>query len=176
MCGIIAAFNTEGKAVNDFIINQYENQYSRGEEGFGIIRINEKGKVHLDRACEPTKFMMDLYTKKSKMIIAHHRFPTSTDNLIDQTHPMSISNPILDYDYLIIHNGVVRNDDELREKHLKLGFEYQTEYREVYGYSVNPTYTTKFNDSEAIAIELALFIEGKSAAIETEGSAALIAL
>lgn len=172
MCGIIAAFS-KSMEVNDFIIDQYENQYSRGEEGFGIIRIDGKKNVELDRACEPTKFMMDLYVKRSKMIIAHHRYPTSTDNQLDQTHPMALSNELLDYDYLIIHNGVVSNDDELREKHLKLGFKYTTEYQEQFGYD---TIRTKFNDSEAIAIEMALFIEGKSKAIETENSAALIAL
>ena len=175
MCGLIAAFNAEGKSVNDYIINQYENQYSRGEKGFGIIRINEKGKVNIDIACEPAKFMMDLYTKKSKMMIVHHRYPTSTDNELDQTHPMVVSNPLLDFDYLVIHNGVITNDDELREKHLKFGFKYTTEYEETYGY--NNTYNKiKFNDSEGIAIELALFIEGKSSAIEVDNSAAVIAL
>ena len=44
MCGIIAEFNKKNIKANDFIVNQYEEQYSRGQKGFGIIRIDKKGK------------------------------------------------------------------------------------------------------------------------------------
>lgn len=179
MCGLTAAFNTkkEGKKtnknnVNDIIINQFQNQCSRGQKGFGIIRIN-KGKIEVDRACETTKFLMDLYLKPSQMIIAHHRTPTSTDNLIDQTHPMWISNNVLDHDYLVVHNGVISNDDDLRLKHIELGFKYQTEYTEI---AYNDQKSQVWNDSEAIAIELALFIEKKISAIGIDNAAAFIVL
>jgi len=46
------------------------------------------------------------------MIIAHHRYPTSTKNLINQTHPIQVSNELLEHDYLVIHNGVITNDAE----------------------------------------------------------------
>jgi len=176
MCGIIASFNTKEKIekVNDFIIDQYQNQYLRGQKGFGIIRINKKGKIEIDRSCEPTKFLLDLYLKESSMIIAHHRTPTSTENKLDQTHPMFISNKILSHDYLIVHNGIINNDDKLRDKHIELGFTYQTECYETWGYS--QTKNLKWNDSEAIAIELALFIEEKIPAMEIDNTAAFIVL
>lgn len=177
MCGLIAAFETaqnkkKAGIVNEFIVNQFEDQSTRGTRGFGIIRIDNKRKIEIDRACETTKFLVDLYLKPSSMIIAHHRTPTSTDNMMDQTHPMFISNDLLDYDYLIVHNGMVTNDKELRLKHLELGFKYKTEYTEV-------AYTKEeqvWNDSESIAIELALFIEKRTSAIGLDNYAALIAL
>lgn len=178
MCGILGAFNTKIKNkpvedVNDFIINQFENQHARGQKGFGIIRINEKQNIEIDRSCETTKFLLDLYLKKSKMIIAHHRTPTSTENLLGQTHPMSISNDILEFDYEIIHNGMISNTDDLYKKHKELGFTYKTEMFE-YGYG--DSIRTKWNDSESIAVELALFIEKKTSAIGTDNNAAFIVL
>jgi len=184
MCGLLAAFNTPKKdkkgklttpePVNEFIINQYQNQISRGQKGFGIIRINDKGKVEVDRACEGTKFLLDLYLKKSKMIIAHHRTPTSTDNQTDQTHPIVVDNKLLKFKYLVIHNGIITNDTELKAKHEKLGFVYTTAYEDTYLHSAYSK--IKFNDSEALAIELALFIENKTKLIENSNSAAFIVL
>lgn len=185
MCGIIAAFSTTVKngkknetnafKVNDMIVNQYQDQFERGQRGFGIIRIDKKKKIELDRACEPTKFLLDLYMKPSEMIIAHHRTPTSTDNKIDQTHPMFVSNKSLQYDYYVVHNGMISNDTELYDKHIELGFKYTTEYSEDYGYQGSYK-KKKFNDSEALAIELALFIENKVEAVGTENAAAFIIL
>jgi len=178
MCGILAAFNTKIKNkvtpdVNDFIVNQYEDQCNRGQKGFGIIRIDEKRNIEMDRSTEPVKFLLDLYLKKSKMIIAHHRTPTSTANTLQQTHPMSISDAQLEFDYEIIHNGIIINTEDLYKKHKELGFVYNTEVQE-YGYG--DSIRTKWNDSESIAIELAMFIEKKITAIGTDNNAAFIAL
>lgn len=172
MCGIIAEFNKKNKKANDFIINQFEEQHARGQRGFGIIRINKKGETKIDRACETTKFLLDLYLKPSPMIIAHHRTPTSTPNWLDQTHPIIVSNKILKNDYYIIHNGIISNDTELHKKHKELGFKYTTEYQEEYYNEIK----SKWNDSESLAIELALFIENKITAIGIDNGAAFIVL
>ena len=180
MCGIIAAFNTEPKkkteSANEFVINQYQEQFDRGTKGFGIVRISQKGIVDVDRACEPTKFLMDLYLKKSKMIIAHHRTPTSTDNKLDQTHPIFVSNDLLENDYLVVHNGIISNTTELHKKHLELGFLYTTEYEDSSSYTRYQWKKEKWNDSESLAIELALFIEKKVTAIGIDNNAAFIVL
>jgi predicted glutamine amidotransferase len=185
MCGIIACFSTtvkKGKKteikatkVNDLIVNQYQDQHTRGQRGFGIIRIDKKGNIELDRACEPTKFLIDLYMKESEMIIAHHRTPTSTDNKIDQTHPMYVSNKILKHDYYVMHNGMLSNDIELHKLHDEFNFKYTTEYTENSHYGINST-KQRWNDSEALAIELALFIEKKIKVIRTDNSAAFVIL
>jgi len=176
MCGLLACFNTktnnkEPEDANDFIVNQYEDQVNRGSKGFGIIRIDKKQNIEIDRATEPVKFLLDLYMKKSNMIIAHHRTPTSTDNQIDQTHPMYVTNKLLKYDYLVVHNGLVTNDEELHKKHLELGFEYSTEY------TIEDKFLkekAKWNDSESLAIELALYIEKRVDKIGIDNAAAFI--
>ena len=109
------------------------------------------------------------------MIIAHHRQPTSSDNKINQTHPIFISNKMLNFDYYFIHNGVLSNDGELKEKHYKMGFKYSTEYAKEGYYQGSPT-TVKFNDSEALGVEIALFIEEKQTVVDTNNTAAFMAL
>lgn len=177
MCGIIAAFKTgkKKKPVNSFIINQFQDQISRGKEGFGIIRINQKS-FEIDRATEPCKFLLDLYQNPSAMIIAHHRMPTSTANKLSQTHPILVSNSLLTHDYLIVHNGVIYNDEEIKKEHEKLDFKYQTEIETTSNYGEYYYRRQNFNDSEVMAIEMALFIEGKIKGIRTRGSQAFIAL
>lgn len=177
MCGLIAGFHIGAKSkepVNEFIINQYEDQYTRGQRGYGIVRITPGQPVDIDRATEGVKMMMDLYAKDSPMIMFHHRTPTSTDNWLDQTHPIKVVNGSLAHNYLVIHNGVISNDDEKHKEHLELGFTYNTEYNQVSW--KGDTGITKFNDSECLAIELARFIEGQGSIIEIRGSAAFIAL
>lgn len=179
MCGIIAAFNADkkNKPVNKFIIEQFEDQAPRGKEGFGLIRISPD-KVEIDRATETCKFLLDLYQNPSAMIIAHHRTPTSTPNKMSQTHPIFVSNKILNHDYLIIHNGIIYNAAEMKGKHEKLGFVYQTEIK-AQKEDISYTYYYRcdsFNDSEALAIETALIIEEKIKESDIRGSQAFIAL
>lgn len=169
MCGIIGAFNKETKASsNNYIVNQYEDQYQRGSQGFGSVFIARDGGYKVARSCEPTKALLDLYTNKAPAIIFHHRFPTSSANKLSQTHPIKVDNGSLKHEYLIVHNGVISNDDALKTEHEALGFVYTT---------VRPTtYGSEFNDSEAIAIEFARFIEKQTTEVGAIGSASLMAL
>lgn len=188
MCGIMGKFETDkvskkdGKtehiaagSANGWLVNTFEDQHSRGMEGFGLIRISPEGKVEIDRACEPAKFMIDLYRKESSMMIAHHRKPTSTPNKMSQTHPMMINCGDLAFNYAIVHNGVVSNDNELKKEHEGLGYVYQTDMTES---SPATGYRTvgKFNDSESFAIEVARYIEKKTTVMGARGSCAFIAV
>jgi len=169
MCGIIAAFNNDGKEVNQWVIDTYEEQCDRGQKGFGIVTIDENKMSKVLRATEPVKMMCDLHFNPSSMILMHHRTPTSTENYLDQTHPIKVSDGSLKYDYLVAHNGMISNDDELKEEHEKLGFVYSTEYSLTNGYK-------KFNDSESLAIEVARFIEEQTKEVGAKGSTAFVAL
>lgn len=171
MCGIIGVFHTGDKPepVNQIVLAQFEDQKSRGMNGFGIIKINAKNKFKVDRATEGYKFIHDMYEDPVTKMIVHHRTPTSTDNLMAQTHPIWVNNGSLAYDYLIVHNGIIQNDDELKKIHEALGFAYNTEMK-------NSNKVTKFNDSEALAIELARYIEKQSSIMDLKGSAAFIAI
>jgi glucosamine 6-phosphate synthetase-like amidotransferase/phosphosugar isomerase protein len=171
MCGIIFARKTgkDKTPMNMKALDIFENQRKRGTEGFGIVKIFKDKTFKVDRATEGYKFMWDIHMDPVDTIMVHHRTPTSTPNLTDQTHPLHVSNGSLKYNYLVIHNGMISNDDELKTEHEKLGFVYQTAMKEWNG-------TEKFNDSEALAIELSRYIEGQEKKYRTTGSAAFIAL
>lgn len=170
MCGIIAAFSLK-EQVNDFVLNQYEDQHSRGTEGFGAVFIKDDGTYIVKRATEPVKALIDLNLIESKMIMFHHRFPTSSENKVNQTHPLFISNKTLKHDYLVIHNGVIYNDKELNTMHEGIGFSYRTKYTEE-----TVLKKDKFNDSESLAIEIARYLDGETTEMDVRGSAAFVCL
>ena len=170
MCGIIGTFHTgkNKEPVNDAVLNQFEDQKERGVNGFGIIKINDKMEFKVDRATEGYKFMYDMHSDAVRGMIIHHRIPTSSDNKIAQTHPIAVKNGSLKYEYLVVHNGVINNDDELKEEHEKLGFVYTTVDK-------SGAYE-RFNDSECVAIEVARFIEQQVDQVGTRGSCAFICI
>ncbi len=179
MCGLIAAINSnkEKTPVNDKIVDMYEEQYRRGTEGFGIITIDKNKKLNIKRATEPAKFMYDLHNNLEAMVLAHHRTPTSTKNKLSQTHPILVENNILDYTYYVMHNGMIRNCDELKDEHEKMGFIYTTEIPKEEGviiYNGTRSHTAKYNDSESLAIEMVLYLEKKQSKVFFDGSAAFL--
>lgn len=166
MCGIIGVIHTgENKTpVNEIALNQFEEQKERGTNGFGIVKINDKMGYKVDRATEGYKFMWDIHQDPVRAMLVHHRIPTSSENRLKQTHPFLVDNGSLKFKYLLVHNGVIRNDDELKAEHEALGFAYTTEDG------------IKFNDSECVAIEVARFIEGQTSIVGTKGSNAFVCL
>jgi len=181
MCGIIAAFNyaekkhQRVKTVNKWIIDQLEDQLHRGDQGFGSVFIDDKTKkLTLERSTEICKMLLDIRFNQSKMMMVHHRYPTSSENKISQTHPILVSDGSLKHNYLVVHNGVIHNSDDLREKHInELGFIYSTDRIKD---KEETTEIEEYNDSETLAIEVARFIEGQTNKIEAVGSAAFICL
>lgn len=178
MCGLIGIINTRGGEVQqDFILDQYDEQKGRGSQGFGLIRAEENVPIKLRRSTEPMKAMVEVTRAWEPILLFHHRFPTSTPNSHDQTHPMLITHNELAFDYLIMHNGVIRNPDELRKIHENdLGYIYRTRTTGSLYYTARAAGLERFNDSEAFAIELARFIEKKEENIRTFGSAAFLAM
>ena len=181
MCGIIGAFNyhKSNKTVNDDIENQFQDQRNRGTEGFGSVFLDNEHKITIKRATHEVKAMVDLAQNPSKMVIMHHRNPTSSENRILQTHPILVENKeVLKYKYLVIHNGIITNADELKKIHEDEGFKYTTFIEKK-----DEKDKFEYNDSEALAIEVARYIENSKvkdskivAEIRTSGPAAFIAL
>ena len=178
MCGIIGFFNfgiidkktkkkIKPEPTNKEVIDQLQDQISRGNEGFGILMIDKKNEIELKRATEITKALLDLYMTESSMIMMHHRNPTSSDNRLSQTHPIVVSNELLEHDYYVVHNGIISNTDDLKEEHEKLGFIYNTVRKSNFN-------REEYNDSESLAIEIAMYIEKQTKEISTEGSAAFM--
>lgn len=171
MCGIVAAISKQDETVNDWVINTFQEQTSRGLQGFGAVFF-DKEKHIIKRATEITQALITLNLNPSNGILFHHRFPTSSKNKINQTHPFLVTHPLFKSSYLIVHNGHVSNDDELKKIHEGLGFAYTSnEKTEDAKYVYN-----SFNDSEALAIELARYMEGETKEILSQGSAAFVGL
>jgi hypothetical protein len=179
MCGIIRAWSNSKRPVNKFIEEAYHLQKARGSEGFGYVAIRD-GIAYVERAEQEGEILKKLKAERASEILFHHRKPTSTENLVIATHPIFVSNDLLEFDYLVVHNGVITNDDLLKEKHNAMGFEYSTEHEKTVtinwkGGSKIRESVIKFNDSESLAIEVALFAEGKKKDMDFMGSAAIIA-
>lgn len=179
MCGLALCISRRGKHTGQRVFDLYKHQEARGKKGFGFISI-EDGKINqIFRAREEYELKTALLKDSSHIILMHHRYPTSTENVLGATHPIFVSNDELEYDYYIAHNGVIGNSNVLKLQHNKLGYQYTTEHTEVR----KAVFTDGreeiiqgdkpiFNDSESLAIELARFIENKSDKVDIIGSAA----
>lgn len=161
MCGIVAVTNTAGNPVNKLVKAQYFKQKARGSDGFGLFDYQFKNLVREPKEKNIVKWL-DKYPSNS--IVFHHRFPTSTKNVKSACHPFSTKD-FFRTNYILVHNGVIYNDDELKKKHENMGIKYQSEQPD-----------GSFNDSEALLWEVALFLEGKQDKIDTEGAVAFICM
>ena len=175
MCGIIFSANfgkTKEEPSNEWIVNQYQDQVRRGTNGFGVVFIQPDGTYKITRACEQTKILMDIYHKDNQapIILMHHRFPTSSENKMMETHPIEVDNGSLKYKYLMVHNGIINSTEEIKKEHEELGFIYTTERKR------DDSLDNEFNDSECLAIELSRLIEKQTDKIKTNGSMAFIVL
>ncbi|MDP2656765.1 MAG: hypothetical protein Q8P11_04340, partial [bacterium] len=126
MCGIIGFIGPkkDQKTVNDEVSIQYQRQQDRGTKGYGIITVDKNNKATIHRSLIENAALLDLLRFPSKMVFMHHRNPTSSDNRIDQTHPIIVDNEALTHKYFVIHNGVISNSDKIIETHEKEGFIY----------------------------------------------------
>jgi hypothetical protein len=179
------------------VYKRFNAQRHRGTEGFGYIAIHEGVVVSIQRA-KTEKYIHKLLMKESASeILFHHRKPTSTPNFIGTTHPIIVSDPMFKYDYVMVHNGIVYNCDELKDSHEQMGFQYKTEYK----HSLETNTKTKeklefncgfverdgdeddeneitedegYNDSESLALELAMYAEGWHDKIDIDGNLAFV--
>lgn len=188
MCGIISGFSKKGKRISKSVFKRYVAQKARGTNGFGYVALYKEGKgnrISVGRSIDEKGIHTQLMNENSSMVSFHHRYPTSTPNIIEATHPIFVSNEELDFDYYIVHNGVIRNSDELKTRHEGYGYVYNTVIdTEVVTqhvskssgikYFVTGTKTTKFNDSESLAIEIARVLDGMSSKIDAVGTVAFV--
>lgn len=176
MCGIIHCKKTnKNESANRLVIKRFEKQRTRGTQGFGYVELKNGYVVSEVRTRTEDEAMKKLNKSEADEILFHHRLPTSTPNIIESTHPILVSNDSLEYDYYVVHNGVISNDDELRAEHIKQGFEYTTDLKKQFVSKKNIYEETLWNDSEAVAIDFCLAIE-KGKEMTSKGSIAIVAL
>lgn len=180
MCGIIHVKKLrDGKKARKTVAKRYYSQKHRGSEGFGFIEIKKGFIVNECRSVDEKGIMKYLEESDADEILFHHRYPTSTPNFVESTHPIRVSHESLAYDYFVVHNGIVTNDKFLRDEHKKQGFSYSTELRKALITPKGNVYLedkdTKWNDSEALAIDFVLALEN-NIPMKSYGSVALVAL
>ncbi len=176
MCGITFVHRIDKVEAKKSILKRYHKQKSRGSDGFGYVAINKNKLVSYKRAKLESQIKEFIEKEVATTILFHHRFPTSTPNFKESAHPIKVSSIDLKYDYYLVHNGVISNADELKEKHEQLGFVYNTEITKKWLTSGQTYKESCFNDSEALAIEVALAIDKNTLSIESKGSIAFIAV
>ena len=162
MCGIIHAKNLiNAHAVNNLVKVLYANQKERGQEGFGFLGLNRE-RIDTYRATDERDIMRYLNEYQYDEIIFHHRLPTSTQNTLKSTHPFVIE--MDDRRYYFVHNGIIENARELKQKHLKKGILYSSQEG------------SSFNDSEALAWDVCLWLSNQQQEVEAKGSVAFACL
>lgn len=162
-------------------IKRYLAQSTRGKQGFGYIAVEDGYVKSVERFTTEDEFLKSLKKEDASELLIHHRAPTSTGNFIDCTHPVVVDDPMFKYKYYLIHNGVLQNELGLKRDHEGKGLEYNTEYTKVTTLRFkngNTTETTTdsggFLDSESLAKEFALYIEGHKESIGAIGSIAFM--
>lgn len=180
MCGIIFVARLDNRPAQKQLLKRYDRQKSRGLDGFGYLTIKQSRNVSkVARFQFEHEAKKKLREEKSTTVLFHHRFPTSTPNLREATHPILVEHEELQYNYYVVHNGVIHNDDELREAHLKLGYAYVTEIQTYHKALASKTLyesLVQYNDSEAFAIDLVRTLEGKQPKCEARGAIAYMVL
>ncbi len=174
MCGIIY-YN--GEIASERIAQQYQLQKNRGSQGFGYVSV-DNDRIHKEVRTAGDDIFKKMKRDHSPIVLFHHRFPTSTPNFAECAHPIKVSHKSLKYDYYVTHNGIISNDEMLFAAHKKLGFKYTTQLHEEWKLYGGQRYVgdTQFNDSECLAIELALYLDGKKDSIDTVGSVAFVGI
>lgn len=178
MCGIVYVKRLDRVTAPTQVLKRYSKQAHRGTEGFGYIGRKQDGTVSL---LQRTQFEHEIRSKLKAStlteILFHHRYPTSTPNVPESAHPLFVGHKELQYSYYVTHNGVITNDETLKDMHETLGYTYTTEVKTQYRTKKGHVYTSgvEFNDSEAFAIELARTIEGLQPECMAEGAIAYVA-
>lgn len=177
MCGIIYTKRFDGMTAWTMTIKRYEAQKNRGQEGFGFVALKGGFITAFERTEEEKDIRKGLLEAKEDEILFHHRFPTSTPNFKEASHPIWVSHPSLKYDYYVIHNGVITNDHIWKTKHEALGYKYTTELTQEWKQGTRKvSIYTCWNDSEALAIELARSLDTEGKGVDVSGSIAFMAL
>lgn len=179
MCGIIVCKRFDGIPARGIIEQQYKNQKSRGIKGFGFVSMKDEKVEQFVKSADEANILKALRETTSDHVLFHHRNPTSTPNVWEAAHPILVESDSLKYNYLVMHNGSIKNTLTLKAQHEKEGFVYRTQLNRVSISRAGTIYpeAPMWNDSESLAIELAKDLDDKCAGIdEPEGTIAFVAM
>ena len=122
MCGITAYIGNNGVEKN--LINDLKLLEYRGYDSAGIAVVSNK-KLLITRAVGCIKNLEDKIVPdaNASIGISHTRWATHGEATIDNAHPHSSNNG----EWAVVHNGIIENYSEIRNKLIKNGFSFKSE-------------------------------------------------
>lgn len=145
--------------MNETILTRFENQRSRGTTSFGYYLPTTDRLTH---NVKESRIKALLQKTDNDEVLFHHRYSTSTIDVRNACHPFS-TKKYFEYQYIGVHNGVLKNEKELRKEHAKIGIEY-----------VSVQENDTFNDSESLIYDLAQYLEGQIDKPRSKGRIAFV--
>lgn len=180
MCGLVHVIRKDNKPAYKSVLKRYRKQQHRGKEGFGYVAIKDNKVVSYQRTATEKEIIQLLEKEDAPEILFHHRSPTGTPNIPELAHPFLIEGEKFHHQYFVAHNGVIRNHEDLKKAHKERGIEYMSEmhktFLSAYTKKIYHLGSSIWNDSEALAVETALVLDGHKYLINTLGPAAVIGL
>lgn len=114
MCGIVGYVGNEN--VREILLNGLERLEYRGYDssGIGVIDIDGKGHIYKD-VCRVNDLRNLVPELNATIGIGHTRWSTHGEPSKINAHPHQSHNGR----FLLVHNGIIENEDELRETYFK---------------------------------------------------------
>ena len=156
MCGIITLYHPKKNVSTTTLLRYYIQQCTRGQRGFGFSYMTDKGIVKTMRFVHESACFMSLAHVETRLLMFHHRQPTSTANRSYQNHPIVQKGKTGIFH--LAHNGIIMNAEELIEDHYK-DVALTTKTKED---DTRKSTHDKFNDSEALLLDLMDHMENES--------------
>jgi predicted glutamine amidotransferase len=164
MCGICYVKSLRDRGVKTILEQRYKEQRNRGTEGFGFIGIEPNREMTIVHSTTEVGALTELRKSNATEVLFHHRYPTSTDNVINACHPFeSVAKD--GRRFYLVHNGIVWNEDDLKKRHKRFGIEYGSLQDD-----------GRFNDSESLAHEFMLYITKRKKTFDGQGSIAIMVI
>lgn len=123
MCGIVGAISERN--ITDILIEGLKRLEYRGYDSAGIAVINSRNTLkHIRAVGKISSLTKKLNTSpiKGQMGIAHTRWATHGAPIERNAHPHTSSKSVA-----IVHNGIIENYEEIKNKLLKKGFKFTSD-------------------------------------------------